>query len=290
MQPYISVIIPTHNRVKVLRRAVDSVLGQSYSRWELIVVDDGSTDDTSLYLNELASHPKVACLRHENAGVSSARNRGVERAQGEWIAFLDSDDEWLPQKLELQVECLHQNSGHMITHGEEIWIRNGVRVNPMKKHQKSGGDLFERSLQLCCISPSTVMIHRSVFDEVGAFREDFPVCEDYDLWLRITSRYPVAYTREFLIKKYGGAQDQLSRRYKAMDYWRIKAIAHCLESNALNVKQVQLAKQELVKKARILLKGYRKHQNLSNFDEVFALSRLDGAKVCPCKILDKTTL
>ena len=271
MIPKVSVIIPTHNRASFVQKAVQSVFDQSFKNWELIIVDDGSTDNTQDLLKFHANHPKVRLLKTLNRGVSAARNLGVRQALGTWIAFLDSDDQWLPEKLEKQMDESRRNPKISIIHGNEIWVRRGIRVNPMKKHQKRGGDLFSQALKLCCISPSTVLIKKSLFDKVGGFREDFPVCEDYDLWLRITSCYPVGYIDDFLIKKYGGHGDQLSGRYRAMDYWRVLSLSYCLSSLPLPPEKQKQAKVELRQKGNILLKGYRKHGNLENFDRIFAI-------------------
>lgn len=271
MTPRVSVIIPTYNRASVIRRAVESVFDQSFCDWELIIVDDGSTDNTRDLLKPYADHPRVRLFETENKGVSAARNLGVRRARGAWIAFLDSDDQWLPEKLEKQVGQSQKDPDIPVIHGDEIWIRRGVRVNPMKKHQKKGGDIFAQALRLCCISPSTVFMKKSLFDKVGYFKEHFPVCEDYDLWLRITGRYPVGYIDDFLVKKYGGHPDQLSSRHKVMDYWRVLSLSDCLCSVRLDPEKQRQAKTELLRKGDILLKGYRKHENLKNFDRIFAI-------------------
>ena len=177
MIPDVSVIIPTYNRASFISRAVESVLNQSFKKWELIIVDDGSTDNTQDILKIYENQTRIKLLKTKNRGVSAARNLGVRQALGYWIAFLDSDDQWLPEKLEKQMRESLKNPGVSIIHGNEIWIRRGVRVNPMKKHQKKGGDIFSQALGLCCISPSTVLIKKKLFDEVGGFRENFPVCE-----------------------------------------------------------------------------------------------------------------
>ncbi|MET0093096.1 MAG: glycosyltransferase family A protein, partial [Sedimenticola sp.] len=206
----ISVIIPTHNRADLLERALKSVQAQTLPPLEVIVVDDGSEDHTREMVSE--KFPRVHYLHQPNRGVSSARNLGISEARGDWIALLDSDDEWLPSKLASQKTRLESQPGHHICHTEEIWIRNGKRVNQMKKHTKQGGAIFQHCLPLCVISPSSVLIHKSVFREVGLFDESLPACEDYDLWLRICARYPVTYVEQPQIVKYGGHEDQLSRR------------------------------------------------------------------------------
>ncbi len=218
----ISVVIPTYNRRRTIGRSIDSVLNQTLFPSEIIVVDDGSTDGTSDYIQ--SNFPSIKLLSQPNKGVSAARNMGIKSADANWIALLDSDDEWFSQKLEKQVLALSQNSDVKFCHTEEIWFRNGVHVNQMKKHQKYGGHIFSKCLDICRISPSSVLFHQSLLDDVGYFDKDLKVCEDYDLWLRITAKYPVFYIDEPLLKKYGGHEDQLSRVKDGIESHRIKVL------------------------------------------------------------------
>ena len=220
------------------------------------MTDDGSTDDTGLMLRE--EFPQIKTLYQTNQGVSSARNTGIHASTGDWIALLDSDDEWLPDKLAQQVSTLKQQSHYKICHTEEIWIRNGLRVNLNKQYQKKGGWIFNDCLPLCAISPSTVMIHRSIFDDVGLFDPKLPVCEDYDLWLRISAKYPVLLITDPQIKKYGGHTDQLSQQLWGMDRFRIQALKKMVETGQLSPEKQQAAKEMLVKKASIYLIGVNK--------------------------------
>ena len=252
----ISVIIPTHNRAHLLPRALDSVLNQTKRAEEIVIVDDGSTDDTSDLIQ--SNYPEVITLHQSNRGVSAARNRGIREASGEWLAFLDSDDEWLADKLERQMAALGEHPETKVCHTDEIWIRCGRRVNPMKKHAKHGGWIFRKCLALCCISPSSVLIHRSVFSDVGQFDESLPACEDYDLWLRVTARYPVHYLPEKLLVKYGGHEDQLSKRHWGMDRFRIQALKKIIESDTLNEDDRRAAEAMLAEKDRIYTEGARK--------------------------------
>jgi glycosyltransferase involved in cell wall biosynthesis len=252
----VSVVLPTWNRRELVARALTSVLAQSRTPDEVIVVDDGSTDGTAEALRE--DFPGVVVLSQENRGVSAARNRGIAEAKGEWVAFLDSDDEWLPRKLETQLDALSASPGALLCHTDEIWIRRGRRVNPMAKHDKAGGLIFERCLALCAISPSSALLHRRLFDAVGLFDESLPACEDYDLWLRVTSRYPVVYVDEPLLVKTGGHSDQLSRRYWGMDRFRIRAIEKILEPGHLTENQRRAAEATLARKIGIYAKGARK--------------------------------
>ncbi len=267
----VSVLIPTYNRAATLPQALASVMAQSHPADEIIVIDDGSEDDTESLIKN--SYPQVVYLAQENRGVSAARNLGVKHASGEWIALLDSDDQWLPDKLETQLTLLAQQPQHKLVHSNEIWIRNGVRVNAMKKHAKKGGWIFQHCLPLCAISPSAAMLHRSLFDEIGLFDESLPACEDYDLWLRITARHPVLYCETPLIKKFGGHEDQLSRQHWGMDRFRIQALEKILRSESLNQDDYLAALNMLLHKTGILLKGARKHGNrdvISRFEPLLA--------------------
>lgn len=257
----VSVIIPTYNRASLLARALRSVQAQKCSdsglQIEIIVIDDGSTDETANLVRE--RFPEIVYHFQLNQGVSAARNKGLELATHDWIALLDSDDEWLPNKLQSQFELLEQ-TGLLVCHTEEVWIRNGVRVNQMKKHQKVGGWIFDQCLPLCAMSPSSIVFHRSIVELVGEFDPALPACEDYDLWLRITSQYEVAFVESPMINKYGGHDDQLSRQYWGMDRFRVVALEKILEQD-LSAAQRHAAQTMLIKKLEILLVGARKHQN-----------------------------
>ena len=256
-QPDISVIIPAFNRAHTLPKALDSVLSQTLKPREIIVVDDGSTDETNAVL---ANYPGLCIISQDNRGVSAARNMGIKKAGGEWLAFLDSDDEWLKEKLEKQWDAICIDD-KLICHTEEIWIRNGKRVNPMKKHQKFGGIIYERCLPLCVISPSSVMIHRSVFEDVGVFDESLEVCEDYDLWLRICAKYSVLFIDEPLIVKYGGHEDQLSRKHWGMDRFRVKALEKMMSFGALNDEDEKATVNMILQKCGIIINGMKKRGN-----------------------------
>ncbi len=259
-QEKLSVIIPTYNRQGLLPRALCSVLDQSRPPAEVIVVDDGSTDGTERLMR--SEFPGVRYFRQENQGVAAARNHGIREARGEWLAFLDSDDKWLPRKLERQLEALRREREFLLCHTNEIWMRRGKRVNPMRKHAKSGGYIFKKCLPLCVVSPSSVVIHRRLFERVGLFDESLPACEDYDLWLRVSSVFPVLYLEEPLMVKYGGHPDQLSRRYWGMDRFRIQALEKVLGSGTLSPKDQRAALNELLDKIEVYLSGARKRGKL----------------------------
>lgn len=257
--PLVSVIIPAYNRCGWIAEAVDSVLGQDYRPFELIVVDDGSTDSTPWILSSYGSRIRV--IQQENSGVSAARNLGAANARGGFLAFLDSDDYWLPGKIAAQAEFFRNNPGFRICQTEEIWIRRGVRVNPGLKHEKRAGMIFEDSLELCLISPSAVMMERSLFEEHGGFDEALSACEDYDLWLKITCTEPVGLVKQPFMVKRGGHPDQLSRQ-PGLDRYRIKSIASIMASGRLNSSQYRAASRVLEKKCRIYAQGCKKRGRL----------------------------
>lgn len=248
----VSVIIPTFNRRRFVQEAVGSVLAQDFSDFELIVVDDGSTDGTAEQLSAYGS--KIRVIRQENAGVSAARNRGIKVSTAPLIAFLDSDDLWLAGKLARQAAFFRKHTDALICQSEELWIRNGRRVNPRKKHRKRSGMIFEHSLELCLVSPSAVMLRRRLLQEVGLFDEDLPACEDYDLWLRVSCRYPVYLIDEPLIVKRGGHADQLSRA-AGLDRYRIRSMANLLDSGLLSSTQAAAAGRVLHQKCAIYAQG-----------------------------------
>ena len=254
--PLVSVIIPTYNRAWTLKKAIDSVLKQDYKNFELIIVDDGSTDETEALVKKYEK--PVRYIQQPNMGVSAARNKGISASSGTLIAFLDSDDYWYPEKLSVQVEFFNKNPDALICQTEEIWIRHGKRVNPKKKHKKPSGMIFMPSLSLCLISPSAVMMRKVLLAKVDAFDESLPACEDYDLWLRVSCRYPVHLIDKPLVVKTGGHDDQLSNSV-GLDKYRIYALKKILQSDFLTDKQFQAAENMLKKKCRLYADGCVKH-------------------------------
>ena len=254
----VSVIIPTCNRWPMVGEAVESVLAQTAGRYELIVVDDGSTDETPHRLRQYGARLTLSpqCRR----GVSAARNLGASRASGKYLAFLDSDDLWRPRKLERQLEFMERNPEVAICQTDEIWIRNGVRVNPRDKHRKPSGDIFRASLDLCLVSPSAVMMRRELFHRVGGFDESLPVCEDYDLWLRIARDTAVPLIPEPLVTRRGGHADQLSRATWGLDRFRVRSMANLIEAG-LDAEKAGWALEAMAKKVTILARGFRKRGN-----------------------------
>jgi glycosyltransferase involved in cell wall biosynthesis len=237
-------------------------LQQTYKDFELIVVDDGSTDETPNILD--AYQKQIVYLRKEHAGVSAARNFGIKKACGEYIALLDSDDRWLPHKLEQHLSYVQQHPDIRIHQSEEVWVRKGKRVNPKKKHAKREGYIFIPSLELCLISPSAVVIHADIFKEYGLFDEQMPACEDYDLWLRITRNEYVGLLSESLVVKYGGHEDQLSCREWGMDRFRVYAMLKLYYNSLPELRPEQRISLEksILKKCQILLLGAEKRGNI----------------------------
>lgn len=257
----ISVIIPTYNRARKLLRAISSVLYQTFSDYDILVVDDGSSDRTADCLAPMDYHIKY--LPHpKNLGVSAARNTGIKASRSPLIAFLDSDDYWLPEKLSMQMDFFRQNPAAVACQTEEIWMRKGIRVNPGKRHLKPSGDIFGRSLELCLVSPSALMLKRSLLDEVGFFDESLRACEDYDLWLRISCRYPIYLIPRHLVVKEGGDTDQLSSHLKGLDRFRIKALIKLIKGGQLTDEQLQATLHELSQKCRIYGNGCLKRGKL----------------------------
>lgn len=253
----VSVIIPVYNRIFELRRAIDSVLEQDNVEFELIIVDDcsdGGIKETADSYND----KRIVYIRNsDNLGVAASRNIGIRASKYDIIAFLDSDDEWAPNKLTAQLRYL-ESSSVSVVHTEEIWVRNGARVNQKKIHKKTGGDIYIPSLRLCLMSPSSIMIKREVFDKFGLFDENLPVCEDYDMWLRITANDKVGFIEKPLIIKYGGHSDQLSVKYQAMDRYRVISMFKILDTIKLSQAKKEATVDMIKEKTLILLSGAEK--------------------------------
>ena len=248
----ISVVIPTYNRIELLKRSIDSVINQTIKPSEVIIVDDGSNDGTEAMVKN--KYDSLKLITQKNKGASAARNSGIKASSGEWICFLDSDDEWKNDKLEKQITAAANNSDYKFFHSNEIWIKNGKRINQKKKHKKYGGDIFKKCLDMCRISPSSVLIEKNIFEEIGFFNENLVVCEDYELWLRICDKYEVFFIDEPLIFKYGGHQGQLSYSIDSIEYHRIKALEYLL-STGLSKENRDYTIQMLINKISIYLNG-----------------------------------
>ena len=252
----VSVIIPTFNRFNLISRAIDSVLNQTIKPFEIIVVDDGSSDNTSTFIKN--NYKSVKLIKQNNLGVSKARNVGIKNSSGDWIALLDSDDEWKNNKLEVQIKSLSEYDYYSVCHTNEIWIRNGIRVNQKKRHQKYGGDIFDKCLDICRISPSSIIFKKNIINEVGWFDEGLSICEDYDLWLRITANFKILFIDKPLIIKYGGHSDQLSKSVNGIEAYRIKSLENLLSNTKLIKDYKLLTIKMLITKLGIYKKGLLK--------------------------------
>lgn len=276
----ISVIIPTYNRASFLKETVQSVLDQTLFHraegahpFELFVIDDGSEDETEEVVRNFGN--KVFYHRQPHRGASSARNHGLQLAKGEYIAFLDSDDLWKKEKLSVQMSFFRAFPQARVCYTEEIWLRHGSRLNPSRKHRKFSGWIFDRVLPLCLLSLSSCFFRREVFEEVGGFDEDLPVCEDYDFGIRLAQRYPIYLVPAPLIIKRGGHPDQLSRKYWGMDRFRVRALEKALSLN-LTPQQENLVRTELVKKCWILIQGLEKRNRREEAKKYLELVRKYG--------------
>ena len=252
----VSVIIPTFNRFSLISRAIDSVLNQTIKPFEIIVVDDGSSDNTSTFIKN--NYKSVKLIKQNNLGVSKARNVGIKNSSGDWIALLDSDDEWKKNKLEVQIKSLSEYDYYSVCHTNEIWIRNGIRVNQKKRHQKYGGDIFDKCLDICRISPSSIIFKKNIINEVGWFDEGLSICEDYDLWLRITANFKILFIDKPLVIKYGGHSDQLSKSVNGIEAYRIKSLENLLSNTKLIKDYKLLTIKMLITKLDIYKKGLLK--------------------------------
>ena len=258
----ITVIIPTYNRVQLIGRALDSVLGQTAKCSEIIVIDDGSTDGTCDFLNELTSISEIPLkiLQQGNKGPAAARNCGIKHAKNKYIAFLDSDDHWYKRKIKTQFKVLTENPEYLISHTKEKWLRRGIHLNQKKKHIPRHGNIFDHCLELCGVGMSTVMVKKSLFDQVGLFDETLRCCEDYDFWLRVSCKFPFYLIELPLTVKEGGRDDQVSCIYRiGMDRIRIYAMKKIIDLKILDEKQHYLALEQLIRKCTVFGKGCLKH-------------------------------
>ena len=253
----VSVIIPTFNRIEFLSHALDSVFSQSYEATEIIVVDDGSTDHTVEKLSP--AYPSVRFLRQENQGVSAARNLGIIKAENPWIALLDSDDRWAPEKLDRQINHLSQNPSLRAVHTGEKWIRNGKEINIPASLDKTKDGLWERSLEKCIICPSSVLLHQSVFEKIGTFDPSLAICEDYDFWLRLLLTHKIGLIEEPLVHKYGGHPDQLSMSTWGLDRFRVQSLEKISTFGHIKPSQKAQINETIFRKTDLLIQGFKKH-------------------------------
>ena len=256
----VSVIIPTFNRATFLERAVRSVVHQKDFSGEIIIIDDGSTDNTPQKVEELQAKYPLVYSYIDNSGPAAARNRGVELARFQLIAFLDSDDHWQKNKLAKQLFLMQQNPAYKISHTGEKWLRSGKHLNQKNIHKPRHGYIFDHCLLLCGVGMSTVVMKRKLLIEVGGFDVTLPCCEDYDLWLRISRKHPFLLLPEPLTIKEGGREDQVSYQHRVgMDKYRITPIQKLLNEYNLNDSQIEMALNVLQKKCAVYGSGCIKH-------------------------------
>ncbi|MBD3246520.1 MAG: glycosyltransferase [Candidatus Omnitrophica bacterium] len=271
--PFFSVIIPAYNRSDFLKIAMESVLEQTFTDYELIIVDDGSTDDSRDLIAQYLPHPQINAFQQDHRGVSAARNLGLRHARGEYVCFLDSDDRFRTHKLELMHEHIQNFPEYRVFHTEEVWYRNGTLLPQKSYHKKPSGWVFRQALELCCISISTAAVQKGIFQLLGTFDENLPACEDYDFWLRVSAKFPVYLLPEALTIKEGGHPDQQSRRYPAMDRFRIQALHNLFVGKTrLTETQKLLAFDALKKKVSIFTQGARKRRKFEEAGKYEAMT------------------
>lgn len=277
----VSVIIPVYNREQMVHKSIESVLKQTYKNIEIIIADDGSTDNTLNSLNRYSQNPEIRILKLKHSGFPGlVRNRAAEIANGKWLAFLDSDDIWMEDKIEKQLNYLESHKEYKFIHTLEKWDRQGSIVSQAHRKHTKQGDLFKIALGKCEIGPSTVLIDRDLFIGNSGFREDLEICEDYELWLRLTSLVPIAYVDEALIVKHAGHRDQLSTKYGFIEIFKIRALRELVDQNFFNEEQMVHAKKELARKCRIYAKGCRKRgreNEAEEFESLYFFYTIDDA-------------
>ena len=273
MKPEVSVIIPTYNRCAMVIEAVESVMAQRDVAFELIVVDDGSSDGTVEQLRDrFAGESRIGLLSIAHSGPAAARNRGVGVAQAELIAFLDSDDLWMSDKLTRQLAFMRENPAYAIAQTQEIWMRNGRRVNSGRRHRKRGGNIFVDSLRTCLISPSAVIMRRDLFNDAGGFDERLAACEDYDLWLRLLIDNETGLLDDALVVRRGGHRDQLSATTPALDRFRIITLSKLMEMPTLSSARRDAVVEVLVEKCLIYAQGLERRGNIAEAERYRALA------------------
>jgi len=209
--PSVSVVIPTYNYAKYIARSVESVVNQSFQDFEILVVDDGSTDNTREVI-ETKYKTKVRYFYQENSGAPSARNRGIEESKGDYLAFLDADDEWFPSKLEKQIDKFKSSAdtvGLIYSGFAYIWGESEDKGNKIIPTLR--GNIFPSFLKGSVLGSPTPVIRKPCFQKAGTFDETLPSSQDWDMWLRISKHYEVDFVPDVLAKHYIH-DDQISER------------------------------------------------------------------------------
>lgn len=255
--PFFTIIIPTYNRVNFLKIAVESLLAQNFTDYQIIIIDDGSSDKTQALIKKYQD-VRIKYYYQNNQGPAAARNLGIKKAKGQYICFLDSDDRFRHDKLAITYKYIEENPEHKVFHTEEIWYRKGKLLAQKKQHQKPSGYIFEKAIKICSISISTAVLKKDIFKYTGLFDPALPACEDYDFWLRVTSLYPVYLIPKFLTIKEGGHPDQQSKKFSGLDKFRIYALKKILEKGKLDQKKQKIVYAQLKEKCLIYIKGAEK--------------------------------
>lgn len=191
--PLVSIIIPVYNGERFLKYSIESALAQTYTNFELLIINDGSTDNSKLLIEKYLYNPKVHYYEQKNAGVASARNKALKHAQGKYIGFLDQDDLWLPNKLQIQVPYLEENTSLALVHSDQQYIDENNNIIEFNTDKTGEGWCFKELFIKNNISILTTLIRKSVLNQIGNFNTSLSGTDDYELWLRISYRYPIGY-------------------------------------------------------------------------------------------------
>lgn len=303
--PKVSVIIPTYNRASLIPRALDSVLSQTFKDYEIVVIDDGSVDNTQEVIKPYWD--RIKYVRQKNGGISAARNRGIQESTGKYIAFLDSDDYWAPEKLEIQAGILDQNPKIGIVYVRMPIVNEHGQILGMKPNGVSGKNFQELLRVWGDLPTSSVMTRRECFDRLGMFDENLPPMEDIDMWIRIAHDYELheiegktlAYywrhdhqITQDLIKVYSGlvkVHDKILRTFKDIPR---ELITQKLVKNQYTLSRVYYSKQKMKEAfvnlsqsiARYPLVGALFIENTDNFlQKLFKIIKPYGY-YCVCSI------
>lgn len=291
----VTVVVPTCNRKDFVTQALHSVFSQNYRNFEIVVVDDGSTDGTAAHLLrtfgaearavELVARRNPAALTpfyhtfthqgllvryeyHQNRGLGAARNRGIRHARGSYIAFLEAEDIWEPGHLRSQIDFLEGHRGACIARVGERPAKEGPRSRRARRGEVASGNLFAQALEQAPAGISCAVVHRSCFAECGEFDENMPACEDYDLWLRLTARFPVYYVEGPEVTRRAPRPDGSPHAWTS-DRFRVYSLEKSFQSGQLDSEQRFLVSQALVRRCERLVEGYRrqKSEERANFYE-----------------------
>jgi glycosyltransferase involved in cell wall biosynthesis len=229
-KPLISIIIPSYNSARFVLHAVQSALEQTYSPVEVIVVDDGSTDDTRERL--VTREDRIRYVYQSNGGPSKARNRGINEAQGDLIAFLDADDQWLPDKLQKQWKSLQANPDTCLVHTDlyRLYEPSGAIVHKYRDRKRFSGYCYNEFFWGNALLTSSVLVTRRCLEEIGKFDEEIGYAEDLDLWIRIARYFPLSYVVEPLVL-YREHPTNASRNQRMMLEGEYYALAKALRAD-----------------------------------------------------------